>query len=541
MVDAERAVRELGVEFWEWRIDSAFRGGDDIPRVDHPPEWRPRFDRDSAAERLRRAGEFLGRWRALDMAGAPVAAQVDYRLVGSAIRRVEWEVGTLRGWERDAVMQTHQALGPAYDLMLPPPPFDRERQEGILHRLGYVGPQLETARENLSRAGVRELGEMAVRLLRNIHDDLPLALESLAAFFDPAARSELVARGEAAVRDLTGFREWLAGLLPGMAPARPAGREAFGWFLRNVALLPHSPETLVAAAYRELDRAAAWEEVTANRNLLREGPVRAASAALQVETQIRNEREVRDFCERHNLLSAPTSGGRYLTAVMPPYVEKLRWLGVFNDLTSDLRLDEDGVSYTISPEGELQYFAYANAHDPRLGIVHEGAHYRQLTASWGHPNPLRRRYYDSIPNEGIAFYNEEMMLHAGLFDDSPFSQRTVHNMNRLRCLRTIVDVELVTGEISPAEGARKFVEMIPIDEQTALEETAMYAACPGLAMSYLVGKLEILRLLRDAKQKQGKDFSLRAFHDFLWLNGNVPLSLLRWELLNDPGDLPAIE
>ena len=226
---------------------------------------------------------------------------------------------------------------------------------------------------------------------------------------------------------------------------------------------------------------------------------------------------------------------------MPPYVERLRWLGVFNDLTSDLRLHQDGVSYTISPAGELQYFAYANAHDPRLGIVHEGAHFKQLTMSWAHPNPLRRRYYDSVPNEGIAFYNEEMMLQAGLFDDAPWSQQAVHNMNRLRCLRTIVDMGLVTGEITPAEGVKTFVEMIPIDEQTALEETALYVACPGLAMSYMVGKLEIMRLLHDAKQAQGKDFSLRSFHDFLWQNGNLPLSLLRWELLNDDSDLQKID
>jgi cytoskeletal protein CcmA (bactofilin family) len=30
-----------------------------------------------------------------------------------------------------------------------------------------------------------------------------------------------------------------------------------------------------------------------------------------------------------------------------------------------------------------------------------------------------------------------------------------------------------------------------------------------------------------AKEK----FELRAFHDYLWLNGNVPIALLRWEYL----------
>jgi hypothetical protein len=29
----------------------------------------------------------------------------------------------------------------------------------------------------------------------------------------------------------------------------------------------------------------------------------------------------------------------------------------------------------------------------------------------------------------------------------------------------------------------------------------------------------------------GEKFNLRAFHDFVWKNGNVPLSLQRWEYL----------
>jgi len=50
------------------------------------------------------------------------------------------------------------------------------------------------------------------------------------------------------------------------------------------------------------------------------------------------------------------------------------------------------------------------ASDPRAGILHEGVHYQQLALSWRHPRPVRRHYYDSGSAEGIAFYNEEMML-----------------------------------------------------------------------------------------------------------------------------------
>jgi uncharacterized protein (DUF885 family) len=58
-------------------------------------------------------------------------------------------------------------------------------------------------------------------------------------------------------------------------------------------------------------------------------------------------------------------------------------------------------------------------------------------------------------------------------------------------------------------------------------------------MTYQVGKTQILALLADASRRE--DFSLRAFHDRLWREGNVPLALQRWELLDDRADLDRID
>jgi hypothetical protein len=34
------------------------------------------------------------------------------------------------------------------------------------------------------------------------------------------------------------------------------------------------------------------------------------------------------------------------------------------------------------------------------------------------------------------------------------------------------------------------------------------------------------------------DFSMQKFNDFVWDNGNVPIALQRWELLQDASDVP---
>jgi uncharacterized protein (DUF885 family) len=224
---------------------------------------------------------------------------------------------------------------------------------------------------------------------------------------------------------------------------------------------------------------------------------------------------------------------------MPAYLAPIAWLGVADDLTGPDRLDQDGSAFFPPPGPDLPYFYAANAQDPRAGIVHEGAHHQQLALSWRHPRPVRRHYYDSTANEGIAFYDEEMLLAAGLFDDAPHTREVIRNFMRLRALRVVVDVRLALGDLDVVGAAELLESTVPMDRETAREEAAFFAATPGQAMTYQVGKTQVLGLLADASRRVG--FSLRAFHDRLWLEGNVPLALQRWELLDDRRDLDRVD
>ena len=534
------AVQELGAEIWAWRLDRALRTSDDIPRVDHTPGWLPRFDAASIDDDRERAEALRRRWVAIDP-GDDVAALVDHRLLGSTLARVTWELDRLRNWERDAVLLVMQAIGPYFDQLLRPPPFSPEVQQGLVTVLAAVPAQVDVARTNLGRAGVAPLADAAVRLLADIEVALPASVRGLEGLVAAPVRDALEGAVRDAVEALVGLREWLRVSAPSMAPILPVGRDGFQWFLHHVALLPRGPDDLVIAARREYERAVVWETIERNRNRAVPLPPLPGSAADQVALEARLEQQVRDFYEGEGLLSQPSTLRHYLTAPMPPYLAPLTWLGVTDDLTFDGRLDEDGVSYTPDPEPALPYFYAANARDPRLGIVHEGAHYQQLALAWAHPDPLRRRYYDSVPNEGIAFYNEEFLLQAGLFEDAPRSREVVHNFNRLRALRVDVDISLATGRVTLEEGTRMFVDLVPMDEGTAFGETVSYTANPGHAMTYLVGKQEIVAMQAEAIRREGDAFSLRAFHDYVWNNGNVPFSLQRLELLGDRSDLDALD
>ena len=541
MTSTEADLERLGTEFWAWRAVNSFRSADDIPRLERPAGWLPGFDPDRIAAQRAELDLFVEQWRATDASAWPVPAQVDHRLLGSALARVHWELDVLRNWERDAVFLTSQILGPWFDLLLAPPPFGAMRQSDLVHVLEAMPAAVDRAIANLERAGVATLARVAAESLDDIGARLATSVAELAPVMHRVTNAALAEAQPAASDALERYRDWLAGAADRLRPDVLVGRDAFVWYLRHVALVAGEPEELVQAALQDYRRSVVAETVTRNRH--REVPPAPLAADIEalVAREAASEAEVRAFYDGEGLLSQPESLRHYFFAEYPPYLAPLAFLGVTDDLTADSRREDDAVSYVREPAPELPYFDAANARDPRLGIIHEGAHSQQLALAWGHPSPLRRRYIDSVANEGIAHYNEELMLTAGLFADAPHSQTTVHNFMRLRALRVVVDVNLATGVFSLDEAVDFFVRLVPMDVETATEETAMYVATPGLAMSYHVGKQEVQRLFADAVVEQGGAFSLREFHDFVWRNGNVPLALQRWELLGDRSDVDALD
>src|SRR5207245_5553519 len=251
---------------------------------------------------------------------------------------------------------------------------------------------------------------------------------------------------------------------------------------------------------------------------------------------VKKELAIRDFLQKHEILTVPVWLQHYTLRPMPQYLRALQGFGEMDDFTSPTRLKENCIRYMTEPSANLGYFWRATA-DPRPIIVHEGipGHYFHLCLSWKHEDPIRRHFYDSGPNEGIGFYSEEMMLQAGLFYDSPRTREIIYNFMRLRALRVEVDVKLALGEFRLEQAAKYLQEKIPMDSATAQQEAIVFATGPGQAITYQIGKLQIIKFLAEARMQQGEKFNLRAFHDFVWKNGNVPIALQRWEYLGVGG------
>jgi hypothetical protein len=465
-----------------------------------------------------------------------VADRVDHRLLRSAMARVVWESDILRvrGLPRFWV---DQALGPVFDALLRPG-VDPPRIAEVVRLLRAVPATLSHAPAALAQPA-REFAALAVAELDDIGERIAACAQALTQI-DPSAAADLSSAAAESGAALQQFRQRLAASMPNLRPATPVGRQQYEWFLREVACVPLTVDEITGIGRREYDRAVWLELLQARRNRARPEPALPADASQQVRAHARDEQAVRAFHAERGLLSQPEWLRHYLTLPMPAYLEPLRFLGMTDDLTGPHRLTEDGVAYVPPPGPDLPYFYAANARDPRAGILHEGAHYQQLALAWANPRPVRRHYYDSGANEGIAFYHEEMMLVSGLLDDAPHTRTALCNFMRLRALRVSVDVGLATGALSIAGAAGELATRVPMDEETARQEAAFFAETPGQALTYQVGKTQLIALIADAVRVRGAGLDLQALHDAVWVNGNVPIALLRWELLGLTDELPAL-
>jgi uncharacterized protein (DUF885 family) len=526
------SLDDLARDFWTWRAVEQPVSGDDIPRIERPAGWVPDWSPQAAARYHKQLDEFGSHWRKIDASAWPIARQVDYRLIGSAISRVHWELDRVRNWQRDPSFYVQQTIGAYLQLLLPPPPFDAARSKEIVVVLTSIPCTLSSAKQNLTEPAAPFAG-IALAQLQDIRAKLLKSLASLKPLLDPAALGELDAAGEKAVAALEDYRDWLNQRLPTMRSETAVGRDNYVFFLKNVALLPLSPEQLLEMGRQEWARSVSSQVYEEHRNAGTPELRLFKDEADQIVHEERDELAVRRYLQLKEILTVPGWLQRYRFAHTPAYLAGFGGITELDDFTGPSRLKENCTRYISPPGPNLGYFAATMAKDPRGIMVHEGVpgHYFQLALSWANPDPIRRHYYDSSANEGIGFYAEEMLLHAGLFDDSPHTREFIWNFMRLRALRVEVDVKLALGEFSLDQAAEYLKNTVPMDWETAHGEAAMFATTPGQAISYQIGKLQIYKFLADAHRTKGDGFDLRAFHDFLWQNGNVPIALQCWEFL----------
>jgi hypothetical protein len=506
------AREDLLTLFSDWR---AFQ---QPPLVDGIPDYTAA----AMARQYRELETYRRRLAAMDPAGWAVAQQVDWHIIRAEMNGLDFDHRVLRPW----------ANNPAFYVTVFPQESDQPAREGP-HAYGTVElwnyaspltPQsveeidrgiriipglLEQARQNLVGTG-RDLWVLGIKSVRQQSADL----EQLASRLT-AAQTSLKENVQRAREATDAFAAWLEDQASSKTGASGVGVENYTWYLKNVQLVPYAWQDEVTLMERELARAHAFLALEERRNAAH--PVQASITSQEEHARRFNEAvtEYMAFLRTRDLLT------------VRPYMEPaLRArIGRFNP-------------------GPREFFSEVDYRDPEVMRTH-GYHWFDLARMVNEPHPSLIRRGPLLYNifntrtEGHATGWEEMMLQAGMFDGRPRSRELIYILVAQRAARALGDLRMHANEFTLEQAAQFASEHTPrgwlrLDGNLVRSEQHLYLQQPAYGTSYLIGKMQIERLLATRRRQLGDGFTLRRFMDAFDAAGLIPVSLIAWELTGEP-------
>ena len=484
--------------------------------VDGVPDYTPA----AMARQHARLAEYQRRLASLDPRRWPVPQQVDWQIVRAEMNGLEFDHRVLRPWARNpdfyVTVFTDETDQPAregphaaggvelFRFSLP-----RDADE-LAARLAHIPGLLEQARGNLT-GNARDLWVYGIRDVK----DQRAALTDLTR--KAAGHAKLLAAVQRAIDATDSFVRWLEQQAPSKKEPSGIGVENYDWYLANVQLVPYRWADEVVLMERELARARATLllEEQRNRALPQQAPV--ASAEEHARRFSAAVTEYMDFLARQDVLTIRKDMDPALRAHVGQYTEKR----------------------------PLEFFTEVDYRDPVLMRTH-GYHWFDLARMEHDPNPdpIRRGalLYNifNTRTEGFATAIEEMMMHIGLCDSRPRSRELIYVLLAQRAARALGDLRMHANQLSLEQAAKFASESTPrgwlrLSGETVWFEQHLYLEQPAYGTSYVIGKMEIDRIL---SRKLAAGATLRQFMDEKDAAGLIPVSLLRWEMTGDRSGVP---
>lgn len=517
---------------------AAHGGYDDLVRLfeewrafERPPlvDGAPDYTAATFARKHRQLSDFQARLRALDPTRWPVAQQVDYHVVRAEMNGLDFYIRVLKPWERDPAFYTSiwtaQSDTPAHEgptnhaaieLWTYEFPLSADAAAKLTMQLQTVPPLLEQARTNLV-GNARDLWVAGIGTIKQQVTDLTSLEKST------ANNGAELARAIGAARKATeDFVAWLEQEAPKKTGPSGVGKENYTWSLRNVHLVPLSWEEEVALLQRELARAHAALRLEEHRN---RGlpPIPAISSAQEYERRANAAvTKYMDFLASRHILPMHGYMDPAMRAKIGEYV----------------------------PEETRNFFAIATHLEP-LTLYTHFYHWWDLAQMRESPHasairrgPLLYNIWDSRA-EGMATGMEEMMLHAGLYDDNPRAREIVWIMLAQRAARGLGSLYAHANEFTMKQAADFHVQWTPRgwmrpDLDLLGFEQQLYLRQPGYGTSYVTGKYLLEELMKERSSQLGEEFTLSRYFEEINELGMIPVSLIRWQITGKDDQVRAL-
>ena len=535
---ASRSYAELVELFQRWRTFS-------LPPNTAVPDYRAA----AVAARATALPGWQQRLAAISADGWTVQQVDDARLVHAEMNGMDFDLRVLRPWARDpafyAVVWGQRTDVPLREGPQAVPeialyqyryPLSAADSADLAAKLRIVPALLAQAKVNLRDSNARDLWVYGTQELRNQAAVLAelqagtLTISTIGRTQEhvglQGASPELrgaVAEAKRATEDLVA---WLDAAAPTKTGPSGVGRENYTWYAQNVHLVPYTWEEQVTLLRRELERSQASLalEQQHNRSLPQLLPAPNA-AAFNAMAEQRVAKFLSFLVEQQIIPDKP-----YLKEVI-----RKQLLGTY-------------------PTGHRIFFTEMILREPMLLLSHD-YHWIDLGRMRDEPNPSPIRRIASEANiwdtraEGFATAFEELMLHAGLYDDNPRAKELVWDMLANRAARGLAALYVQDNAMTLEQAGQFHGKWTPGryatagDTLTAFEQ-ALYLRQPGYGTSYIVGKVQLDQLMTEWREKQeqaDQPFVLGDFLDRFNNDGMVPFALIERELIPEAALDHAVE
>lgn len=501
---------------------------------------RAAVEHDMAAERA-----FIHALERVDAATLSARPRFERELAlhGARLRLFEREV--VRGWERGT--GATEEIGTALFLLLARDFAPLEaRLASMTQRIEAIPTALAQVRDRLGHDPARlwlELEEQAAHELPQLLDEIGSAAASLWA--DGSASMTRLQRAVAeAAGSLDAYAAWVGTQVQRGGERVALGADELDQLISLRAFDGLDVDDILAIGYEQLEamhearRAAGREidpalsEAQVVERVKADGPADfGAALAGYRDAMLR----ARAFIAERGLATLPADDHIEVMAT-PVYMRNTIPLAAYFEPAAFDRPVQGVYIVTPSVDGDPRAMLEHNWASIVNTSVHEAypGHHLQFAAAVASPTPARLLTDAPEFHEGWAMYCEQMMLEQG-FEDTPARRVIVATDAIWRAARIILDIRLHRGDIEVEEAVDLLVEHTGFERPVARAEVHRYTQTPAYNLSYLLGKVLLLRLRDDEQRRLGEDFSLRGFHDALLYSGNLPVSFQRRLLAGEGG------
>jgi uncharacterized protein (DUF885 family) len=478
--------------------------------------------------------------------------RIDWKLISNAINGRLLELQEIRMWQKDPDIYSSLGSASIYGLMSRNFASPAERLKSVIAREQKIPANLAAARSNL-KSPPRIYTEVAIEQMPGIisffQKDVPIAFKDVS---DPQLLADFKAANDRVIAELTRYQDFLqSDLLPISKGDYRLGPELYRKKLLYDEMVEISLDRLLQIGYddlhknqAELQRVAALIDASKTPEQVLAGLEQDHPKPGQLLQSFRDTfNSLIDFIGQKKIVTIP-SEIRPIVKETPPFARALTSASMDSPGPFETKAKEAYFNVTLPEptwpaEKTKSWMEGFNRGTILSTAIHEAypGHYEQFLWEKQFPSKVRKLIGCGTNVEGWAHYTEQMMLDEGYSNGDPKMRIGQLQDALLRDARYVAGIEMHTGKMTLPQATDFFVKQGHQTSAVALREAERGASDPTYLM-YTLGKLEIMKLRADYKQKVGANFSLRQFHDDFLKQGAPPIVIIRRAMLGN--DSPAL-